>query len=326
MIDHERFELSGSALRDYGGDPRLSRVWRRLEAEVDSVPTRSVTSRLRGSMLGVALFVGGVVVGRGLPSDDGGRPVMVAEPVVPVATPQRVSAPALGQVEATPRQAPPARPHRAARAHHGHPPVAPTEESPGAVEPATHVASPASSQLSEWQRLVESGDFQGARAALDRGGGFDAAIVSASPEQLMSLVDVARASGGREQAVRALRRLVQAFPGAPEAPLAAWTLGNLLEQSGDRAGAAEAYILYRRLSPEGDFAEDAAAREVEVALSQSNVDLAGQLLDQYEKDYPNGRRLEELREELSKLSEEAAEGDVPDEGQAVPAAPPADPE
>lgn len=326
MIEDERFQLPGSALRDYRRDPRLGRVWRRLQADVDGMPTRSITSRLRGSALGVALFVGGVVVGRGLPGDDGERPVMVAEPVAPVAAPRPAPAPALGQVETTPRQVAPTRPLRTARVHRGHAPIAPAQESAASVEPAAaHVVSPASSELSEWQRLVETGDFAGARAALDRTGGFDVAIHSASPEQLMSLVDVARASGGRDQAMRALRRLVQAFPGAPEAPLAAWTLGNLLEQSGDRAGAAEAYILYRRLSPEGDFAEDAAAREVDVALSQGNVDLAEQLLDQYAKDYPTGRRLEELREELSKLLAEVAEGDVP-EGQPAPLVPAPDPE
>ena len=42
--------------------------------------------------------------------------------------------------------------------------------------------------------------------------------------------------------MRALRRVLEAYVSAPEAPIAAWTLGNLLEQSGDRAGAADAYF------------------------------------------------------------------------------------
>jgi hypothetical protein len=158
-----------------------------------------------------------------------------------------------------------------------------------------------------WQRQADLGDFSAARAALEVSGGWDVALVSASPEQLMTLVDVARASSERDQAVRALRRVLDAFPGAPEAPLAAWTLGNLLDQSGDQAGAADAYAMYRRLSPAGDFAEDAAARQVEVALAQRNLELATQLVDQYEKDFPNGRRLAELREELKKLELERSD-------------------
>ena len=82
----------------------------------------------------------------------------------------------------------------------------------------------------------------------------------------------------------------------------------MLEQGGDGAGAAEAYELYRRLSPAGDFAEDAAARQVDVALARQELELATRLVDQYEKDFPNGRRLAEFREELGKLATERSDG------------------
>ena len=127
----------------------------------------------------------------------------------------------------------------------------------------------------------------------------------------MSLADLARATGSRDQAVTALRRLLTVHPDAPEAPLAAWTLGNLLEQAGDRSGAAEAFALYRRLSPTGDFAEDAAARQFESALSEGNLELARQLVDQYAKDFPHGRRVAELREELAKVEAEVAGAGAP---------------
>jgi hypothetical protein len=58
------------------------------------------------------------------------------------------------------------------------------------------------------------------------------------------------------------------------------------------------------LSPKGDFAEDALARQVEVAIEQGNVELARQLADQYAKDFSNGRRLRELRAQIAKLSGE----------------------
>jgi hypothetical protein len=163
----------------------------------------------------------------------------------------------------------------------------------GSLETSPH-AAPAQAPTPEWQRLVESGDFSGARRALDRQGGFDVAMSHASPSELMSLVDVARVSGERGQAISALRQVL-AHPEAPEAPLAAWTLGNLLDQAGDQPGAAQAFALYRRLSPTGDFAEDAAARQVDVALREGNLELVTQLASDYARDFPHGRRLSEFR-------------------------------
>ena len=126
-------------------------------------------------------------------------------------------------------------------------------------------------------------------------------MAHASPSELMSLVDIARASGERGQAISALRQVL-AHAEAPEAPLAAWTLGNLLEQAGDQPGAAQAFALYRRLSPAGDFAEDAAARQVDVALREGNLELVTQLVEDYARDFPHGRRLSEFRRAERALS------------------------
>jgi hypothetical protein len=76
----------------------------------------------------------------------------------------------------------------------------------------------------------------------------------------------------------------------------------LLEQAGDRAGAAEAYEAYRRLSPTGDFAEDAAARQVDAALSQGNLELGTRAMEEYAQNFPKGRRLAELRKKLNALA------------------------
>jgi hypothetical protein len=171
------------------------------------------------------------------------------------------------------------------------------EPAPVAVHDAAPVSGPA-----EWETLAEAGDFQAAKAAIDRDGGFARARARASASQLLVLADVARASGGREQAAQALRRVLAVYDSAPEAPLAAWTLGNLLEQAGDRAGAAEAYATYRRLSPTGDFAEDAAARQVDVALSQGNLELGTRAMEEYAQNFPKGRRMAELRKRLAALA------------------------
>ena len=192
------------------------------------------------------------------------------------------------------------------------------------------------SGLPEWETLAESGDFRAAKAALDRQGGFQRASDRASASQLLVLADIARASGGRDEAAQALRRVLSAYLSAPEAPLAAWTLGNLLEQAGDRAGAAEAYAAYRRLSPTGDFAEDAAARQVDAALSQGNLELGTRAMEEYAQNFPKGRRMVELRNRLNALaapadaaapasSEPEDDDDATEPSADAPAAPPAPP-
>jgi hypothetical protein len=185
--------------------------------------------------------------------------------------------------------------------------------------PEVHVpAQPVPSPLSGWEQLADAEKFVEARDALEAHGGFAVVVQSATASQLMTLTDIARATGGRDHAILALRRVVEAFPEAAVAPEAALTLGNLLEQSGDGAGAAEAYALYRRLSPSGDFAEDALARQVDSALAQGNVEELVRLVAQYENDFPNGPRLEEFRAELAKRSGPAAPSDPDGAGDTVP--------
>jgi hypothetical protein len=128
----------------------------------------------------------------------------------------------------------------------------------------------------------------------------------------------------------ALKRVLAAYVSAPEAPIAAWSLANLLDQSGDRAGAADAYATYRRLSPTGDFAEDAAARQVDVAFAQGNLELAGRAVDEYAQNFPKSKRLGELRKRLAALAapsdatsaEPEEEDDANEPGAEVPAVPP----
>lgn len=319
MIDDELSELPPSALRDHSDDPRIERVWQRLDQGLARPRARSRAGLWLAPAFGVALFAAGVMVGR---HGDPGRilaPQLVAEPLPAADTAPVAEQPARAG-ERSPHPQPSARGERRralrARAVEAEAMPASSDELPGPQ--ATPYVVPAT-QPPEWQQKADMGDFRAARIALERSGGWEVALVAASPEQLMTLVDLARASGERDQAVRALRRMLDAFSGAPEASLAAWTLGNLLEQGGDRSGAAEAYALYRRLSPTGDFAEDAAARQVDVALSQGNQELAAQLVDQYAKDFPNGRRLAEWREELGKLEAEHADaGVVPSASAPVP--------
>jgi len=283
-------EISKASLRDYDSSEQSAAVWRRLKTDLRGLKPRERRSPLLWAWapaLSFVLFGSGVFVGARFIRPQA-LPFVQAEP-------RPTPAPAAGPVptkntaepEASLPEAKVLRTHarRSARLSTSAEPL-----NYGSLDAASPVQAP----TAEWQRLVEIGDFPGARRALDRQGGFDVAMAHASPSELMSLVDIARASGERGQATSALRQVL-AHPEAPEAPLAAWTLGNLLDQAGDQPGASQAFALYRRLSPTGDFAEDAAARQVDVALREGNLELVTQLASDYARDFPHGRRLSEFR-------------------------------
>ncbi len=292
-------QIPKSALREYDASEQQAAVWRRLKGELRARPVpeaRSSLSWVWAPALSAVLFGSGVFVGARFIRPQA-LPNVQAEPrphALPAAGPvaaQNSAQPALPPIKAL---------HSRARrlVTSG---AASAEPLSYAPEDGSPYVAAAPAPIAEWQRLVEVGDFAAARRALDRQGGFDVAISHASPAELMSLVDIARASGERGQAVSALRQVL-AHPDAPEAPLAAWTLGNLLDQAGDQPGAAQAFALYRRLSPAGDFAEDAAARQVDVALAESNVELVTQLVEDYARDFPHGRRLSEFRRAAQQLA------------------------
>jgi hypothetical protein len=295
--------LSAFPLRNHGAPERVERIWRRLSPELGTQRFGERARSLWGPGLLVAAFGAGFFVrgqwfGTEVEPTLGPERASVSEPAaVPAAPPPE-------RTEAAVEVEPSARPLQKPRAIGG---VSRAPElSPLAAAAPTAEAPEVASGPPEWERLAEAGDVEAARIALGAAGGFDTVIGSASASQLMTLVDLARASGSREHAVSALRRVVDAFRSAPEAPLAAWTLGNVLDQAGDHAGAAEAFALYRRLSPGGDFAEDALAHEVARSFTLGDLELSARLVAQYENEFPNGPRLEEFRAEQSKRAARAA--------------------
>jgi hypothetical protein len=304
--------VPASSLRDYAPSDSVPAVWRRLKVELAGrAPStrRSPLAYAWAPALATVIFGSGVFVGARFIRPQA-LPGVQAEPAAQAARPAG-AAPAQSAVEPE-TSAPQA---KVLRGHGRHAASAVATSEPlsfAASESAPYVAS-APAPVPEWQRLVEVGDFAAARRSLDQQGGFDVAMAHASPSELMSLVDVARASGERGQATRALRQVLS-HPEAPEAPLAAWTLGNLLDQAGDQPGAAQAFALYRRLSPAGDFAEDAAARQVDVALAEGNTELVTQLVEDYARDFPHGRRLSEFRRAASALVARGADAGPKVEG------------
>lgn len=300
-------EVPSSALRDHGTDERLERGWQRLEGELDSARPRVRQAWLWAPAALVIVFGSGVFVGARW-----FRPA-------PVAAPLQAEPPAVGDEALRPGQAPVAQepdkldePQQEKDKKPVAPPgvlLEPGEPSvPSGEQPTPPTASlPPVVAAPEWQVLADRDDYPAAWKAVEGQGGFAVVLGKAqSAAQLMSLVDVARANGQRAAAVQALRVVVEKHSGDPRAPLAAYTLADMLEKAGDRAGAAKALAAYRSLSPKGDFAEDALVRQLDAAIAQGNVDQAKQLAEQYAKEFPNGRRLGEIRARIGKLAGEDA--------------------
>lgn len=299
MSDRRSFsEIPADLLRDHGVDARVERIWKRLEQDVVPSRTRARSAPRLAVLAAIGTFLLGVFVGTRLSSREpvpltafeaepasAPRPA-TATPKPAAATPRtRAAAPHATQV------------HRAAPAHHVDSVAAlPAEpSSPAAVS----LSGPA-----EWQRLADEGDYAGALTALDSAGGFDVALHDASADQLMALVDVARGTGQRDRALVALRRIVSEHGADPNAPVAAWMLGNELAKIHDLAGAEQAFAMYRALSPGGDFAEDALARQIDMAADQGNLEHAKKLAGQYLKEFPDGPRTAEIQTRIEQWSEE----------------------
>lgn len=300
-------EVPTQSLRDHGNPERIDRIWRRLESDLSTGPARPRAVLWWAPAAVLIVFGSGVVVGARWGRSDALPPAVVeAEPRGTLEEPSGPGPDLPEPVAPAPQEERDPEKQRRMPVHPVEAPEAPVL--PEIVEPMTPLTSAAPvSAPPEWTVLAEKGMYKEARAALERAGGFDLALASATADQLMTLAEVARATGQSGQAIRALRRVVDQFSSDPNAPIAAYTLGTLLEKSGDKAGASKAFEAYRRLSPKGDFAEDALARQVEVAIEQGNVELARQLADQYAKDFPKGRRLSEIRAQIAKLTGEPAQ-------------------
>lgn len=169
------------------------------------------------------------------------------------------------------------------------------------VEPEALPAETVLLQKPEWLSLADQGDYAAAFQRLDASGGFDPVLSEGSPEELMTLAEVARSVGQPGRAIQALRVVTVRYQDDPNAPIAAMILGNLLDRTGDKAGAARAYALNRALSPGGDFAEEALVREFDMASGAGDVDRVEELRAQYEQEFPEGRHLRDMRAEEARL-------------------------
>jgi transmembrane sensor len=117
-----------------------------------------------------------------------------------------------------------------------------------------------------------------------------------SAEALLLAADNMRLAGHPERGAELLRKLLREHGSDPRAPLAAFTLGRvLLMELGRPREAAAAFAEVRRLSPDGAFAEDALAREVEGWSQAGQTALARARAAEYLRRYPAGRRAATVR-------------------------------
>jgi transmembrane sensor len=122
------------------------------------------------------------------------------------------------------------------------------------------------------------------------------ATPSTSAEELLLAADSARMAGHPGQGAELLRRLLREHRTDPRAPLAAFTLGRvLLMELGKPREAAAAFAEVRQLAPQGSFAEDALAREVEAWSQARQLELARARAQEYLRYYPGGRRAATVR-------------------------------
>jgi transmembrane sensor len=162
-----------------------------------------------------------------------------------------------------------------------------TEAESVAADAAAEPESRAPPAVASWRPLAESGRFGEAYVMMKATG---PSSVRDETGELLLAADVARLSGHPADAVPYLDRILRSRGSDPRAGLAAFTLGRvLLEELGRPAEAASAFGRARKAG--GPLAEDALAREVEASSRAGDTGSARTLALEYQKKYPNGRRM-----------------------------------
>lgn len=286
-------------LRSYEDAPEIERVWERLDAR-RRAPRGGA---LRFALAAIVLL--GLGFGLGRTSQSWAPETLVAlgdRPAVQIAAEERAVAPS----------GPRAEPEVSREANSRQPETLRTSRPRSVARPAPLTTSEESSEVTEvllpheretpaWTRMAEQGNYSGAFSVLDESGELGRLVAEGSAEELMTLADVARFAGRTGWAIQILREVTTRHSEDENAPLAAMTLGNLLDRAGDAEGASRAYALTRRLAPYGDFAEDALVREFMMACGAREHARAARLLAEYESLHPGGARHEEMSAALALL-------------------------
>jgi transmembrane sensor len=152
--------------------------------------------------------------------------------------------------------------------------------------------APTSAQATQaYRSRVAHHDYRGAYAVLAR----NPTLAGDTVEELLVAADVARLSDHPAEALPYLQRIVRDYPRDERAPMAAFTLGRTLSGLGRTQEAMQMFARVRSTWPQNALAEDALLRQAEAASQLSDLTTARRLAEQYDRDYPNGRRRSEVR-------------------------------
>jgi transmembrane sensor len=142
-----------------------------------------------------------------------------------------------------------------------------------------------------YRSRVARRDYRGAYAVLAK----NPALAGDTVEELLVAADVARLSSHPSEAVPYLQRIIREHPRDERAPLAAFTLGRTLSGLGRTEEAMAMFGRVKSVWPTSPLAEDAVIRQAEAASQLGDYGAARRIAEQYDRDYPNGRRRSEVR-------------------------------
>jgi hypothetical protein len=175
------------------------------------------------------------------------------------------------------------------------PSAAPSGHGPasGAVEPAeaeapAHIPARVSHPpaAKSWSRRMARGDFEAVVEAAERRG-IDSVLSRGSRTELAALADAARYTRRTRLAGRALNAERDRFPETAEGREAAFFLGNLAEDGGDRSGAVSWYGRYLREDAAGTYTAQALGRKMLIE-SRRGSSAAGIDAEEYLHRFPAG--------------------------------------
>jgi hypothetical protein len=161
-------------------------------------------------------------------------------------------------------------------------------EAEEAVEPSpahipARVTHPAAKS---WSRRMARGDFEAVVEAAERRG-IESVLAHGSRNELAALADAARYTRRNRLAGRALNAERDRFPETAEGREAAYFLGNLAEDGGDRSGAVSWYGRYLREDAAGTYAAQALGRKMLIESRRSSP-TAGIDAEEYLHRFPSG--------------------------------------
>ncbi len=245
-----------------------------FNAAWDPVSERFELSLRRGRVV-----VSGPVAGGAIPLRAGQHLVIVLPRAEMVITEERSQEPPEEQA----REGPPTEMPAAAAAPSAKHPAARTNMAGGA---APLVSSTSAGR--RWAELMAAGHWDQILADVDRQG-IDAALESASSEDLLALADAARYRRRAGLARAALLAQRRRYPGSVRALDALFLLGRVEELSSDGAARAIAfYDDYLERAPRGGYAAEALGRKMILTNDLGGPGKARPLADEYLRRFPSG--------------------------------------